>query len=334
MTPEPAPLQDRFDRPVQPVEHCDLCGSESHRLIADDSQSRCRIVMCENCGLLFASPSFAVSALQDFYQDGFIGDPGTNLRVKGGAIDPRKVREEERIARTYSLPIIRRHLDVAGKRILDIRCRTGALADMLAGDGAEVVAIDPMEQNAQYALRRGSLKEARFVPVLDLAGLTGFADASFDAVSALTIHTLGHLPSPRRFLGRIHELLKPGGYLFVDEKDVLHPVRATGPSVFDSGAPHYFHFTEDTLRKYFEAVGFEVLECRIDPGRKKALRHVPVVARKPAEPLPRGLTQADLAADTDKLLSDLASAEHALRRRKTFNRVTRQAKKQIRKLLN
>ena len=290
--------------------------------------------MCENCGLLFASPSFAVSALEAFYDDGFIGDPGSNRRVKGAGIEPRKVREEERIAKSYSLPVIRRHLDVAGKRILDVRSRSGALADMLARDGADVIAIDPMEGNAEHARSRGTLREARFVPALELAELAGFEDGSFDAVSALTIHTLGHLPSPRRFLARIYDLLKPGGYLFVDEKDVLHPVRATGPSVFDSGAPHYFHFTQDTLRKYFEAAGFEVRECSIDPGRKKALRHVPVVARKPEQPIARRFEQADLAADTGKLLDDLAKAEQTLSRKQTFNRVRRRAKKGMRKLLN
>ena len=282
--------------------------------------------MCENCGLLFASPAFAVSALEGFYDDGFAGDPGTNRRVADGGIDPRKIREEERIAWSYSLPVIRRHLDVMGKAILDIRCRSGALADMLARDGADVTAIDPMEQNAMHAHRRGSLVEGRFVPVLELAEMRGFQKETFDAITALTIHTLGHLPSPSRFLARLFDLLKPGGYLFMDEKDVLHPVRATGPSVFDSGAPHYFHFTEDTLRKYFEAAGFEVLECRIDPARKKSMRHVPVVARKPFNPVAGRLRQEDLAADTAGLLRDLAKAEQRLRQRQGFNRLTRRTK--------
>jgi len=334
MAPEPATSQDRFDRPVQAVETCDLCGCEDHRVIADDGPSRCRIVMCENCGLLFASPSFAVSALDGFYEDGFIGDPGTNLRVAGGGIDPRKLKEEQRIAQSYSLPVVRRHLDPAGKSILDVRCRSGALADMLARAGAEVTAIDPMEQNARHALSRDSLAEARFVSVLELAELQGFEDGSFDAITALTVHTLGHLPSPRRFLARAFDLLKPGGYLFMDEKDVRHPVRATGPSVFDSGAPHYFHFTRDTLRKYFQAAGFDVLECDLDPGRKKALRHVPVVARKPLGLVARKLRQPDLAEDTEKLLSDLAKAERTLRHRKVFNRFMRHTKSHVRKLLN
>ena len=113
MTLQPVVTKDRFDRPVQDVPSCDLCGHETHRMIAEDGPSRCRIVMCESCGLLFASPAFAVSALEAFYEDGFIGDPGTNRRVTGGSIDPRKVREEERIARNYSLPVVRRHIDIA-----------------------------------------------------------------------------------------------------------------------------------------------------------------------------------------------------------------------------
>lgn len=334
MPPELVTPQDLQGRPLQTVEECDLCGCKDHRFIADPSPSRCRIVMCENCGLLFASPSFAVSALEGFYDDGFAGDPGTNLRIGDGGIDPRKIKEEERIARSYSLPVINRHLDVAGKSVLDIRCRSGALADMLARKGADVTAIDPMQANARHASSRGTLKHAQFVPVLDLAEMRGFADDTFDAVTALTIHILGHLPSPRRFLSRLYDLLKPGGYLFMDEKDVLHPVRATGPSVFDSGAPHYFHFTQDTLRKYFEATGFEVLECSIDPGRKKALRHVPVVARKPLDPASRKLQPDHLAGDTEVLLAKLAAAEHKLGKRSGYNRLARSTKTRIRKLLN
>lgn len=325
---------DAYGRPVQEVERCDLCGGGDHRVIVAPGPSRCRIVMCENCGLLFASPAFSVAALEDFYDDGFIGDPGTNLRVGADGIDRRKVREEERIARTYSLPVIERHTDVAGRCVLDIRCRSGALADMLARRGAEVTAIDPMEENARHAAARGTLKEARFVAVLDLADLRGFADGSFDIVTALTIHTLGHLPSPRRFLERLYALLKPGGLLFVDEKDVLHPVRATGPSVFDSGAPHYFHFTRDTLRKYFEAAGFEVLECDLDPGRHKALRHVPVVARKPLHRAADVPGHDALASDTGRLLRDIEAAERRLQRRAGFNRFTRQAKQKVRAWLN
>ena len=334
MTLEPAISEDRFGRPVQAVEHCDLCGCEDTRIVTDDGPSRCRIVMCENCGLLFASPSFAISALEGFYEDGFVGDPGTNRRLAGDSIDPRKIREEKRIAWSYSLPVIRRHLDVMGKSILDIRCRSGALADMLAREGAEVTAIDPMEQNAKHAHDRGTLVEARFVPVLELSELRGFEGNSFDAVTALTIHTLGHLPSPRRFLARLFDLLKPGGYLFMDEKDVLHPVRATGPSVFDSGAPHYFHFTEDTLRKYFVAAGFEVLECHIDPARKKALRHVPVVARKPSKPVAARPGTGDLAGDTAKVLRDLAKAEHRLQQRQGLNRLTRRTRNWLRTFVN
>ena len=197
-----------------------------------------------------------------------------------------------------------------------------------------MTAIDPIEQNARHAQARGKLKEARFVSVLEMAELAGFADESFDAITALTIHTLGHLPSPSRFVSRIYDLLKPGGYVFLDEKDVLHPVRAIGNTVFDSGAPHYFHFTEDTLQKYFEAAGFVVHECCIDPSRKKALRHVPVVARKPEAPLDWRPGKHDLATDTQVLLKDLSCAQKAMQRRQSVNRFTRGARRQIRKLVN
>ena len=193
---------------LRSVPACDLCGAPDFATVAQASPDCCRTVMCTHCGLFFAAPSLAIEALEAFYDEEFDGDPGAGARLLGGAIELRRVGKEERAARGWALPIIRRHLDPAGKRILDVRGRTGGLAQALHDAGADVVVVDPMPPNVEHVRSRRGIA-AQYVPVKDFATLPGWRDDEFDAVTALTIHILGHLPSPKAFLERITPCSSP-----------------------------------------------------------------------------------------------------------------------------
>ena len=321
-------------RKTQAVDVCDLCGHSGQHELAEASEARCRIVMCDHCGLFYASPSLATDLLEKFYDEEFDGDAGTNQRLDGGDIEPRKIGIEERIARDWALPLVRSHVDVKGLRVLDIRCRSGALAEELALAGAEVTAIDPLMPNVNFAQRRTNLSDVRFISIEEFEHLSEFDDGQFDVITALSIHLLSHSPSPRLLLARIFELLKPGGLLFLDEKDVFYPVRATGETLFDSGPAHFFHFTTETVRKYFDQTGFEIVECRIDPVRKKSNRHIRSVARRPLESLNGANGRAPAACDTDEVIASLNSAERKLRLGNGFNKLMRGARRTARKIWN
>jgi len=316
-------------RKTQEVDACDLCGHAGQRMLVDATPARCRTVMCTHCGLFYAAPSLAVDQLEKFYDDEFDGDAGTKQRLDSGEIENRKIGIEDRLARKWAMPIIRQYIDVAGKRILDVRCRSGSLAEALSEAGADVTAIDPLEPNADFALRRNTIGDVRFVAIRDLDRLTGFDDNQFDVVTALTIHTMSHMPSPREFLDRLFDVLRPGGYLFLDEKDVLSPVRATGDSLFDSGPAHFFHFTPETARKYLERAGLDVIECRIDPVRKKANKHIRIVARKPEVTRSKSV---DLSCDNEQVITAWHAAERELQRRAVFNKLMKKARRLLRRL--
>ncbi len=320
-------------RKTAAVSKCDLCGHEEQHALAAPSPARCRIVMCGHCGLFYASPSLAPDLLDKFYDEEFEGDAGTNKRLKGGGIEPRKVNIEERIARTWAMPLIQSHVDVRGKSVLDVRCRSGSLAAALTEAGAQVTAIDPLEPNVRYAEKRNVIGDVRFIPIENFERMDVFEDAQFDVITALSIHLLSHSPSPNRLLHRLRALLKPGGYLFLDEKDVFHPVRATGETVFDSGPAHFFHFTTDSMRNYFEACGLEILECGIDPKRKKSTRHIRSVVRRPAN-ASNGSGTRPQACDRDKVIAALEQAEHKLMRNNGFNKFMKSARRTARKIWN
>jgi len=258
---------------------CDLCGSRDSTEVAKASSRRWRIVVCSNCALLYASPQPPLDSWDGFYEDVFEGDPGSKKRIGTGL--PQDIQDQEKDAVTWALPMVTKFIDVSSKRILDVRCQSGALSGLLAAAGAEVSCIDPFQANINYCAGVRGLPNARVVP-FHRFGDTAKARGPFDAVTVLSDHTLAHVSSPRRFLTEIRDALIPGGFLFLAEKDVLRPSWAPGYNiqfVLDSGRSHQYHLTLHTIERYLQVVGYEIIQCRYDE-RVTAYHFVSVVARK------------------------------------------------------
>src|SRR5688572_30397044 len=259
---------------------CDLCGSTASTEVAKASPLRCRTVVCSRCALLYASPPETIDDLNSFYEDVFEADPGSKKRIGTGL--PKDIEDQEKNAVNWALPMVRKFLDVSSKRVLDVRCQSGALSGLLAAEGAEVSCIDPFQANINYCTGVRGLPNARVVP-FHRFGDSAKAGGPFDAITVLAEHTLAHVSSPRQFLTDICDALKPGGLLFLAEKDVLRPSWAPGYNiqfVLDSGRSHQYHLTLHTVESYVRGVGFEIIQCRLDE-RVSAYRYVTVVARKP-----------------------------------------------------
>ena len=260
---------------------CDLCGATHAAAVADASAARCRIVMCPGCRLLYASPSLSQADLDILYEENFDGDAGSPVRAGSGLPDTEKIRSEEKRAGKWALPIIRHFMAIDGKQLLDLRCRSGALSAALVAHGAHVLGVDPFEANVRYAQQVRGLSQVAHLPFSSFHDLGLACQQEWDAVSVLTEHVLAHVVSPRTLLANIFGVLRPGGYLFLDEKDVLRPARYQTRSVFDSGPAHQYQLTVHTTASYLQSVGFELLECEIDTQRVSSHQHIRVVARKP-----------------------------------------------------
>ncbi len=100
-----------------------------------------------------------------------------------------------------------------GKRVLDVGCGGGILAETLAAEGAAVTAIDPSEQSLaaarEHAHRSGLAIDYRRGTAEDLrgAGLEG----TFDLVFAVDV--LEHVDDLDRTLAGLAAVLAPGGGL-------------------------------------------------------------------------------------------------------------------------
>ncbi len=103
---------------------------------------------------------------------------------------------------------------VDGKRILDVGCGGGILAEALALKGARVTGIDMSGLSLKVA--RMHLHESKLDIEYQHSTVEAFADrneARFDIVTCLEM--LEHVPDPGSIITATAGLLKPGGTLFL-----------------------------------------------------------------------------------------------------------------------
>jgi len=97
---------------------CDLCHATEFAVARDAIEGNCRILICENCRLMYRSPQLTTEALDSFYDDTFANDPGCLTRA-GADFPPEKDRKKEEIlAETWGIKIIKRFIEPRGKKIL------------------------------------------------------------------------------------------------------------------------------------------------------------------------------------------------------------------------
>ncbi len=109
---------------------------------------------------------------------------------------------------------IDRLAQLRGKRVVDVGCGGGILADSMARRGAEVLGIDlaskPLKVAQLHALEAGT-------PAIDYREVAAEAlaaeqPAAFDVVSCMEM--LEHVPVPASIVSACAALVKPGGWVF------------------------------------------------------------------------------------------------------------------------
>jgi len=100
-----------------------------------------------------------------------------------------------------------------GKRVLDVGCGGGILAESMAARGADVTGIDmgeaPLEVARLHLLESGVDVHYERIPAERLAHEQ---PASFDVVTCMEM--LEHVPDPGSVVQACADLLKPGGHVF------------------------------------------------------------------------------------------------------------------------
>lgn len=111
------------------------------------------------------------------------------------------------------LNYINRRAPLNGKKVLDVGCGGGILAEGLAQLGADVTGIDMAGANLKVAdehAKESKLSiEYKKIAVEELAAQ---APGSFDVVTCLEM--LEHVPDPASVIEACSQLVKPGGHVF------------------------------------------------------------------------------------------------------------------------
>lgn len=137
---------------------------------------------------------------------------------------------------------------LAGKRIVDVGCGGGILAESLAREGAQVTGIDLAEKPLQVArlhgLESGVRVDYRAVAAEDLAAQE---PSQYDIVTCMEM--LEHVPSPASIVRACATLLKPGGLVFFstlnrNAKSFLFAIVGAEYvlQMLPRGTHHYEHF--------------------------------------------------------------------------------------------
>ncbi len=99
---------------------------------------------------------------------------------------------------------------LAGKRVIDVGCGGGILAEAMAQKGAQVTGIDladkPLKVATLHGLETGSVVEYRLVSAEAMADES---PATFDVVTCMEL--LEHVPSPASTIAACARLAKAGG---------------------------------------------------------------------------------------------------------------------------
>ena len=107
-----------------------------------------------------------------------------------------------------------RQIDWAGKRVLDLGCAGGFMAEALADRGAQVTGIDPAEKAIAAARAHAAANGHAIAYDVGVGEALPYDLAGFDAV--VCVDVLEHVSDIDRVLSEVARVLRPGGLFLFD----------------------------------------------------------------------------------------------------------------------
>ena len=127
------------------------------------------------------------------------------------AIGPARIGYVRRMAEIVLKVDQRSIRPLTGRRVLDVGCGGGLVAEPLARLGAAVTAIDPAAESIEVARRHATAQGLAIDYRADRLEALVDAGESYDLVTCLEV--LEHVPEPQRFIALLAQVVRPGGLL-------------------------------------------------------------------------------------------------------------------------
>ena len=196
------------------------------------------IVRCTHCGFVYANPQPPPSELERVYRrlvDNAYADE-----------EPARTRTAERM-----LALVERHCPKKGS-LLDVGCSIGIFLRCAQRNGWQVLGVEPSSWAIEQCQMRGIPVLQGFIETITLSS------ESFDVVTMWDV--LEHTLNPVQALKKVHDALKPDGFLFINvpniESVAARLLRHRWPLLL---VEHLWYFSPSTLKSLLERNGFRLL---------------------------------------------------------------------------
>ncbi len=243
---------------TETLEACPACGARS--IPVRYAPDVCR---CDECHLLFRNPRPTQAEIAASYDQGDTYEEWHKQDAHYTSLWQRRIK----LVQSY----------VPGGRLLDVGVGDGGFLAAATAAGFTCEGTELSQTGASFAKEKGlSVRMGQFTDL-------DWPEAHFDAITIW--HVLEHLPNPGAAIRHAHQVLKPGGMLFVAVPNETHPILRH--KLFGNGRPspfgplhpgseiHLSHFQPRTLARLLERENFEVERLAVDdfyPDRSAAKR--------------------------------------------------------------
>lgn len=233
---------------------CPACGSQE--LTQQFEKIGFNYVQCKECETLFVNPRPACQDLMKIYVD----SPSTRFWVADFFLPTVEVRREK-IFKPRAEFIAERFPDIEFGKTADIGAGFGLFLEEMKKKWPEsnLIAIEPSIDMAKICRKKGfTVLET----TLESVGL----NERFELMTAFELFE--HLHDPLPFIEKVHNLLNPGGYLFLTTLNGLgfdiQILWERAKSVFP---PHHLNFfNPHSMEMLLTRNGFEIIEI-CTPGQ-------------------------------------------------------------------
>jgi len=225
---------------------CPLCKNKNFRKLYSDSYRR--IVICDNCKLIYTNPRLKRKYLKHLYSKEYFQN--TNSSHFGYE---NYLADEEKIVKTFSkrMKEIEHIVGKKSGRILDVGCATGFFLKAAQNRGWKTEGVEISNFAAKYAREHFGFK----VYASDFLNLK--INGKFDVITMWDV--IEHFYDPAAALSFANKLLNKGGILVMSTPDVSSlPAKLTrdkwvGYKLSDE---HLTYFSIYTIKKLLKKTGF------------------------------------------------------------------------------